>query len=705
MKERLLFLKELVCLIFVGLLLTCYTANGQAVQGVRTDIYNFSSAERAELADLIIDYVSPEILQQHCDYVNASGGEQQDIHSDFDFLPFHRVYLEHLEDWLIAQGHPEYVPLPSWDPSTPAPQEFRTAGPDNNGVDPDCGSTTCGNAPPASTGCSDVSSWNPNVDLPNYLSLPIQNGNNNDICDLNFSPTAPGNSDSNGLSRQIEVPWHNPVHVNMGGVMSNFRSPAVAAFWIWHAYVDDVWKSWEGNCSQSSTQPVDLYIKDNYFTVLSERDRGEEPDIDDGGMWKSPDIWVRRQADGLTNQTHQNPEYGQTNYIYVRVRNRGYQTSLGSEQLNLYWAKANTVLDWPDIWQGNETIGNPPVQLGNPVGVQTIGSTNAQGQTIVEFAWNPPNPEDYESFIDSPQHFCLLARIEANNDPMYDELNGGIGYNTKANNNIAWKNISIIDLEANSTPRPRGVLVYVGNTREHPLQVDFGFELPKVIKGNTIFDEARVIATLDDKVWQKWNEGGKMGRGIKIYNQAKHQISIGGDNAALTNIFFEPNELAQVHVGFEFIEEKRSGQKEFELDLVQRETNTQEVMGGETYQVITKGIDGFYAPQDRMETTYDPNPYGPITTTTNGNNEATYGITSLTPNPASHQVTINYILNNVNQAKILLLNQSGVVVNQYPINSNQTSINVNLSGLPNGLYYVIMMADGQTINNKNLVKE
>lgn len=411
--------------IFITILMVTLSSITLKAQ-VRPDIFSFTSTQRAELADLIIDFVDVEIIQIHCDYTTHMG-VSYDIHDNFNFLPFHRTYLERLEDWLISQGHPEFVPLPKWTGEVLPPPEFEFAGPNGNGVSPFCGSSTCSDAPSGSAGCSSPTGWNTAiVSLPNNLTLPIISGTNNDLCDLQFNPlnyTANNDeSGGSGLSRQIESPWHNQGHQFMGGVMLNFRSPAAAIFWLWHANVDDKWKEWEENCSNQSsntTLPVDLYMKDNEFVVEYYRDRGEEPNIDEGPMWTSKDIWVRNQADGITTQIHENPEYGQTNYVYVRVRNRGYDNSLGNEQLHLYWAKANTALTWPNHWDGS-MANTGGFSLGEPLSTQTISQIGGQDQFILEFAWNDvPNPDDYNTGqgSDNPHHFCLLSRYRSHKRP------------------------------------------------------------------------------------------------------------------------------------------------------------------------------------------------------------------------------------------------------------------------------------------------
>ena len=61
----------------------------------------------------------------------------------------------------------------------------------------------------------------------------------------------------------------------------------------------------------------DLWMQDNADDV------GDEPDASAAPMWITDDIWVRNAPNGLVNQDHENPQGEQTNYVYVRVRNRG----------------------------------------------------------------------------------------------------------------------------------------------------------------------------------------------------------------------------------------------------------------------------------------------------------------------------------------------------------------------------------------------
>ncbi|MFP5469967.1 MAG: tyrosinase family protein [Bacteroidia bacterium] len=533
---------------------------------VRPDINSFSSTDRATLANLMLEYITLDVVQKHCDFTAQTGISGIWIHSDFDLLPFHRMYLEGMEDFLLQQGYPEFVPLPKWDQSTCLPVELQFI----DALCFDIGNNDCGDS---YVNC-DIPWWCPDNPLPNYLSLPIQSGTNNDICDWNFSPTTPTtdfgscstchNCCPDGLSAKIEIPYHDNGHAEMGGAMFEFTSPLVLAFWLWHAHLDDLWKSWEQNCPQSTTLPVDLYMKDNHKVMENWRDRGEEPSFDPNNLiYLSQDIWLRKTNDGFTNHESETPEWvsGQPFYVYVRVRNRGYQTSLGTEQVHLYWAKANTGLNWPSAWNGTTFVSG--VLMGDEIGQQTLTNViDAGDQQILEFLWNnPPDPLDYEDINEDPFHFCLLARVVASNDPMTFAETNDLAANVRNNNNIAWKNTRIL----NYTPgivqgggdchedimQGMGTAVAVTNPHDYVETFDVVFQTIHEVghcdhegcthedctievmvhdfsgethehrmvtvkdEGLPITEEGTVMIALSDGLYEKWVRGGKKGSGFK----------------------------------------------------------------------------------------------------------------------------------------------------------------------------------------------
>ena len=740
---------------------------------VRPNITSFNPQQRTQLATLMQQYITPAVIEDHC--IMTMGID--DIHSDFNFLPFHRAYIEKMEDWLMLQsGGSQFVPLPYWNPELASglPSELQV-------VDSDCGSADCMNGDPLSI-CSETIDWNPlvnipivNVTLPSYLKLPILSGLNNDICDFNLIPTQPVASNlsinANGLSRRMESPWHNNVHNAMQGVMLSFRSPALPAFFLWHAYVDDVWKKWECNCTQSGmVGESDLYMKDNYNVVQKERDRGQEPDIDLGPMWESKDIWVRKQNDGLTNQTHENPEYHALatnfNYVYVRVRNRGCVPNAVGANLTLNWAKAGTALAWPNHWNGSITS---PALMGNLISTKPIPVIQPGASAIIEFAWQPPNPATFVGlgsnpifWADEPHHFCLLARVVSPNDPMTFTETTDLNANVRNNNNIVWKNLSVVDEVVGSIVNPNGgvkddqlmgATILGGDAWGNGGLYDFEFTDPTVFQGNPVTAEAEIKITLDEPLWIKWADGGFQGTNIEIAREVKHQIIVKGSKGRIKNLLFSPNERGLLHVSFNFLTKKISGQTEFDYRVIQRKSLTNEIVGGETYHIKIPGREGFYANagsdllvshNTNVDLSANDIGEGAIYNWYDSEGNLIYTgkdfsvsaeitekyklevialadgvkdydeievkvkdgeIITMSPNPANTLSTIEYKIVNASSAYLILSRPYSGTQNQYIINPTINQTTINVSGLTTGVYSVILVCDGVAKDVKSLIIE
>lgn len=421
---------------FIFICLFSLIAAGAFAQ-VRRDLNSLTASERSTLVSLMQQYITSDVVEDHCNYQRKTGNTTLDIHNDVNFLPFHRAYIEGMEDFLMLQGYPQFVPLPSWNPATAVPTEFRLVDANCSTASVNCNMNVT-NTP--STDCSTSINWAPNIARPRYLSLPVQSGTGNDLCDWPFT------TGSGGLSRIMEgetpntpnSTYHNSVHTAMGGTMRYFTSPGAPIFFCWHAYIDDMWKQFQCSCTNGGGKAVDLYMKDTPKIPYSERDGGNEPNSDTGPMNISTDIWVRNQNDGLSNAANQNPLYSKTNYVYVRVRNRGCQSSTGNEQLKMHWAKGATALTWPGFWDGSTSS---PV-MGNVIATVPVPVIPAGKSVIVSFTWSPPNPADYAS-NSSPALFSLLARVIATNDPMATVEGATIATNIRNNNNIVSRDITV----------------------------------------------------------------------------------------------------------------------------------------------------------------------------------------------------------------------------------------------------------------------
>jgi hypothetical protein len=201
-------------------------------------------------------------------------------------------------------------------------------------------------------------------------------------------------------------------------------------------------------------------------------DTGAEPDPIAADMWDSDDIWVRNQADGATNQEHQNPIYGQQNFVYIRVRNRGCSSTTSSGILKLYWAKASSGLGWPAPWDGSVST---PALMGGLIGSQSTGAVAGRGSEVLQFAWNPPNPNDYSSFGGDKNHFCLLSRIETSSTAPFGMSfpeTGDLNANVRNNNNIVWKNVEVV------TAGGRSGFITVGSLDKRVTQIELTLTVP-----------------------------------------------------------------------------------------------------------------------------------------------------------------------------------------------------------------------------------
>ncbi|MFZ1695099.1 MAG: hypothetical protein WAT74_18030, partial [Flavobacteriales bacterium] len=492
--------------------------------------------------------------------------------------------------------------------------------------------------------------------------------------------------------------------------------------------------------------------------VLETRDRGEEPNIDNGPMWISTDIWVRRDIDdGVFFQEHQNPDHyelGGTNYVYVRVRNRGSQPSPAGLPLNLYWSKAATALSWPVHWDGSITS---PALMGDQIGTtHLLPSIKAGGSHIEVFEWNAPDPQVYAAaydlepgsfFANEPWHFCLLARVE-DGLPMPEtaDLNG----NVKQNNNIVWKNVTVVDIEGNlaggtwADDKLYGASVLTGDAWGDGGTYDLVFTNPEYYKGNPVTAEAEVRVTLDAPLWDLWLAGGMQAENMVISRVDRHQLIVTGSPARLKNITYAPGQRELAHVGFNFLSRQMSGQPKFDYDLVQERDG--QAVGGERYHIIVPGRQGFYAdagsdkhisPNTNVELSASPigetaiyNWYDPEGNLVHTGSDITvtpaistkykleviadvdgvkdydfvevkvkeHEITNVAPNPVSGTTMVSYRLTNASSAYLVLSQTAGSGSNQYILNVASNSTTLNLSDRQPGIYNLVLVVDGQLVD-------
>jgi hypothetical protein len=68
----------------------------------RRDIHDLTSAEQTTLATLMQEYITASVIEDHCNHMKLMMELPMpaNIHDDENFLPFHRAYVEGMEDYI-----------------------------------------------------------------------------------------------------------------------------------------------------------------------------------------------------------------------------------------------------------------------------------------------------------------------------------------------------------------------------------------------------------------------------------------------------------------------------------------------------------------------------------------------------------------------------------------------------------------------------
>ena len=310
---------------------------------------------------------------------------------------------------------------------------------------------------------------------------------------------------------------------------------------------------------------VELYIKDNAA------DTGVAPSV--GIEYLSPDIWLSLTDDPAAAPIP-NPEYGQTNYVFVRVHNRGSRAA-SNASVKLYWANPGTNLSRP-FWNttGISIDGAPGNTRLIDVPAHGVGG---DGEAItLAFEWTPPDPN---LDVVDVGHFCLFASVDHPDDPLLQEDVSAVRWE----DNLAWKNVVVHDVIPNAiTTLDFYVAGRIGESVSADLHIDRS-ALPPGGKVNLKIPSRYLkgtIATNLEEIWQ--SEGG---------NLCKVEVTSTG-TADLKQIHLSSRENTLVHLEVTppskfnsgdvypvFVEQYTNGQITGRVTLVVRMVGTPAYLG------------------------------------------------------------------------------------------------------------------------------
>ncbi|HVF05723.1 MAG TPA: S8 family serine peptidase [Frankiaceae bacterium] len=267
-----------------------------------------------------------------------------------------------------------------------------------------------------------------------------------------------------------------------------------------------------------------------------------------GAFWNSPDIWVRQTAPAMdagalpasygTAGPHEPADFGQDNWVYVRLRNNQAGASLPF-YVRVYLAHfAGTEFVYPADFVPSNGPGStpaPPLQpgtylLGEVAHAPLAGMT----ESIVNVTWpSALVPDQYVDVDGTPVawHPCLLVEISPHDGP------NASGNHVWDDNNLAQKNISIDYTDDDDDKGAFGAFMVLGNAlnpdRELELVVDRG-RLPRDVELYVRFVDERVAKQVRARLSGDTNghDGGD-GLRVKLLDESRIELATPGERLRL----------------------------------------------------------------------------------------------------------------------------------------------------------------------------
>ncbi len=259
----------------------------------------------------------------------------------------------------------------------------------------------------------------------------------------------------------------------------------------------------------SLTLRSDAVVRDNLG------DTGAVPST--GWHAASPDIWVRKTNDPIPALAygdappHENPQFGQDNYVYLRVSNKGTGVAPVIFLRALITHFPGVEFQYPDDWQPTPRFGVTPTLPLQPgtylIGESVVNNLAAGASTIVKMTWDrdlvPPQTVTVGGSTVT-WHPCLLAEAAPHDGPA---IVTGLAYPVKGDNNIAHRNIAI---DYPATGGSSGLMnTVVAGTRDAS-----GIDLLVIDRTALPADIGVVLHTSDISVMKNWLELVRSRRGI-----------------------------------------------------------------------------------------------------------------------------------------------------------------------------------------------
>jgi hypothetical protein len=257
---------------------------------------------------------------------------------------------------------------------------------------------------------------------------------------------------------------------------------------------------------------------------------GESPLSSSEDVSASPDIWNRSTPPTQIPPTDpaylqlENPISGQTNWMNVRLRNRGCEA--GSGVLEVWWAQASTGLGWPS--GSVDPNGSNWHPVGSTGTIFQIASLQPGEERIVTIPWIP-----HFNAVDDGHH-CFIARYTSPQEPL--SFYESDFYN---HNEIAWKNMFLI------MGAERSSHFQVNNYDSVGRNIDLEINLHQLKPVTSRLNGLGIHISLDPETYTAWMRTGFKGTGIKVNKDSSITLT-DTMRATLIGIPFGVRKTAQI---------------------------------------------------------------------------------------------------------------------------------------------------------------
>jgi hypothetical protein len=156
-----------------------------------------------------------------------------------------------------------------------------------------------------------------------------------------------------------------------------------------------------------------------------------------------------------------------------------------------------------------------------------------------------------------------------------------VNFNTRHNNNIAWRNMNVVDLRRNW--RDIFDVIIRNPQREMTLQ-RLVFREPREQWQDPFIRHANLTVDLGPELMRRWLEAGGKGGGFERVGETQFRV-VDPAGAWFDGLLLEPDQAFPVQMHAEVFEPALS-EKPYILEVVQLDSERHEPLGGVTYELL-----------------------------------------------------------------------------------------------------------------------